>query len=400
MVQRPIAWYTVQVTLCTLVLLSACSNGTTTEGMATARGNSVGQANTNAAPAKLLDCALIKDEDFGGVYLDISIDDFGALGFSFGDGIDVAFSNGYTLNNIPYYNGYYAKSGDPQACGYPGYKHVMLNNSYGPSLWEQASLSESDTATVSLASAGEYLAVQKALSLTYTSKRSDYADDVAFANFRELSGGALREGLLYRSASPIDNKYNRAEYVNALSEDAGIRFVIDLADGDEDIASLAAKAEEQEIDVSHFLELYNGGNVAPLDLDANFMSPAFATTLAGGLRELTTHEGPYLINCLEGKDRTGFVCVLLESLAGATYDEILDDYMASYANYYGVTEEDDLESYDAIRNVKFDDIMRSFTHAEEEDLRKVDYAQAARAYLLVGGMTEDEIDHLAKKVCS
>jgi protein tyrosine/serine phosphatase len=31
----------------------------------------------------------------------------------------------------------------------------------------------------------------------------------------------------------------------------------------------------------------------------------------------------YVVHCIEGKDRTGYVCALLEGLCGATYEEIV-----------------------------------------------------------------------------
>ena len=52
---------------------------------------------------------------------------------------------------------------------------------------------------------------------------------------------------------------------------------------------------------------------------------------------MTEHSGPCLIHCVEGKDRTGFVCALMLALAGASAQEIIDDYMITYYNYYGIT---------------------------------------------------------------
>ena len=45
------------------------------------------------------------EEKFGGIYIEITIDDFNKLGFSFGDSVDITFSNGYELKDLPYYNG-------------------------------------------------------------------------------------------------------------------------------------------------------------------------------------------------------------------------------------------------------------------------------------------------------
>ena len=45
----------------------------------------------------------IYEPKFGGSYLDIAIDEFNNLGFEYGDSVDVTFSNGYKLSDIPYY---------------------------------------------------------------------------------------------------------------------------------------------------------------------------------------------------------------------------------------------------------------------------------------------------------
>jgi hypothetical protein len=41
-------------------------------------------------------------------------------------------------------------------------------------------------------------------------------------------------------------------------------------------------------------------------------------------------QGPYLIHCYAGVDRTGFVSAVLEALMGATIREIETDYLRSF----------------------------------------------------------------------
>ena len=53
----------------------------------------------------------------------------------------------------------------------------------------------------------------------------------------------------------------------------------------------------------------------------------FNNRLIAALKELPTHPAPYAVNCMEGKDRTGYVCALLEGLCGATYEEMVADYL-------------------------------------------------------------------------
>lgn len=82
-------------------------------------------------PLALEDRPILHDTNFGGVYIDISIDDFNELGFKFGDRVDIEFSNGYTLESIPYYNGYYVNAGSPLLIGYPGYPYIEAAFNYG-----------------------------------------------------------------------------------------------------------------------------------------------------------------------------------------------------------------------------------------------------------------------------
>ena len=61
---------------------------------------------------------------------------------------------------------------------------------------------------------------------------------------------------------------------------------------------------------------------------------------------LSEGETPYLVHCLEGKDRTGFAIMVLKALMGWSATQITDDYMQTYANYYGI--EPGTEKYDLI----------------------------------------------------
>lgn len=343
----------------------------------------------------LQDCPVHEDPDFGAVYIGIAIDDFNELGFSYGDSVNLSFSTGYTLENIPYFNGYYVKMGEPLLVSYPGYPSVVAGFNNGESLWKVAGLSEGDTVTVALNKAGEYGVVQETFQMAYEDERAKFETDVQFANFRALTGGDLVEGLFYRSASPVDDEHNRAGYVNALIEDAGVRFILDLSDNDGEIAAFQEDAAAKGTNISYFKSLLAEGNVCGIDLASNFTAQAFREKLAGGFIELTQHEGPYLLHCVEGKDRTGFACMLVEALAGATYDEILDDYMITYANYYGIDRATRPEQYDAVANLRLREMLCFLADLDEDaDLTSVDFYEPARAYLQSGGMTDEQIDAL------
>ena len=85
-------------------------------------------------------CAILHEPEFGGVYIEIPIDEFNALGFEYGDSVKVVFSNGYTLEDIPYYNGYYVDAGEPLLIAYPGYDYIKAAINYGEDLWDKGGL--------------------------------------------------------------------------------------------------------------------------------------------------------------------------------------------------------------------------------------------------------------------
>lgn len=350
-----------------------------------------GCAGKEKSPAALSGCAVIHEPEFGGVYITATIDAFNALGYAYGDSVDIRFSNGYTLTDQPYYNGYYTENGQSLLVAYPGYDYIKACINNGDDLWDVAGLDEADTAAVTLNTRGKYLDVQNARDIHYTDAREDYASDAVFANFRSAAVTGVAPGRLYRSASPCDNQHNRATYVDALIRDAGVRCILDLADNEEKIAGYLA---DGSYETPYFRSLFEDGNVLPLALNTNFTSAAFGQKLAAGLIAMAEHEGPYLVHCTEGKDRTGFVCLLLEALCGAGYDEIAADYMMTYDNYYGITRQSDAARYDVIVEHVLDPMVRLLV-PDGADLAAADLQSGAETYLRGIGMTDAQIAALA-----
>ncbi|MCR5237969.1 MAG: tyrosine-protein phosphatase [Lachnospiraceae bacterium] len=335
-----------------------------------------------------------EDGDFGNVLIDMELDDFNALGFKYGDSVDIRFSNGYTLEDIPYYTGYYNPAGEPLLLEFLGTDLVAAIN-YG-TLWDEAGLSEGDTAEITLHEAGKYLNIQEALNIAYSDERSEYESDEVFANFRCINTGKLKKDLFYRSASPCDNKHNRASYSDDLAEEAGVRMIVDLADCDEEIAGFMSAGD---FDSPYFASLYEGNAVIPVDLQVDYKSEDYRAGIVKALREMSKSEGPYLIHCIEGKDRTGYLCALLECLTGASYDEIEADYMESYNNYYGIDRSSDEEKYDTILSNNLIPMLTFMTGADaNSDISSVDLESGAEAYLTGGGMTSEEISALKEKL--
>ena len=103
----------------------------------------------NSNLAKLEAASISEDSKFKSANVGVSIADFQKLGFALGDSCDVAFSNGYELKDVPYYNGYYVKNGDPVIVAYPSSPCISITlNNVG--IWETARLSEEYNVTITL----------------------------------------------------------------------------------------------------------------------------------------------------------------------------------------------------------------------------------------------------------
>ncbi len=136
----------------------------------------------------------------------------------------------------------------------------------------------------------------------------------------------------------------------------------------------------------------------PLALNMNFSSDDFRARIVTGLTAMAEHDGPYLVHCTEGKDRTGFVCMLLEALCGASYQEIVDDYMITYDNYYQITKTGDADRYDVIVENVLNPMIQSVIGDDSVDLKTADYAEYAQKYLRDAGMKQEQINALTTKL--
>jgi hypothetical protein len=91
--------------------------------------------------------------------------------------------------------------------------------------------------------------------------------------------------------------------------------------------------------------------------------------------------------------------MLLEALMGAELQEIVDDYMLSFYNYYGITQESEPERYEVVLRNNLYAMLYHVTGVNSyEELAQVDLESAATEYLLSAGMTEDSILTLKAKL--
>lgn len=245
-----------------------------------------------------------------------------------------------------------------------------------------------DTVSFSLLEKAGYLSEYMIHQLKRTNVRSDYATDSVFANFRSIATTGIRAGLVYRSSNPINNEIGRASYADALAQAVGVKTVLNLSDSEKDIAGYLAAPGFKS---NYYKSLYEAGSVKALNMGVDLTAAEFGAKFADGLRFLIGHDGPYLVHCTEGKDRAGFVSAVLESLMGASLNEVVADYMMSYENYYGVKKGSD--QYSAIAN---SNIVASLTTVmcglpKGTDISGVSLTKFAEWYLQNIGLKADEI---------
>jgi protein tyrosine/serine phosphatase len=237
---------------------------------------------------------------------------------------------------------------------------------------------------IKLKEAGAYRDQWLIHQLVRTNERADYEhlSDEAFANFRVIDTTGMGKNVLYRSSSPINPNLNRHTYADKAARNAGIKTVINLAD-------FSNTYEGTE----NFY--YNTCEVIYLSLGIDFVSEEAAASIANGMRFIINGEAPYLLHCNEGKDRGGFASALLECLMGATIDEVIEDYMETYYNYYGVQKND--EKYMAIVNNNIITMLK--TCFDIENVYEANLQAEAEEYLLVViGLSADEVIALKAKL--
>ncbi len=342
----------------------------------------------------LSDWSIHHDDEFGGAYIDISIADFNNRGFAFGDSVNFTFvTDGKTVtyDDIGYYSGYYVPAGQELLVGYKGYDYIKFCINYGQDIYAENNFNENTKVTIVVNEPQKYLQVEETLSISYSDDRNEYESDEEFANFREVTVGNIKSGILYRGASPIDNSRKRAAIVDNLLAKNNIAYDIDLADKLENIY-----VQEKYVIGDYMQELINNDEAIFLGMAAAYKADDFSMKMKNMFLAILDNDGPYYIHCLEGKDRTGYVCMVIEALCGATYDELIDDYFITYKNYYKIAPGSD--KYNIIKEMHIDEMIRYvFSFDENTNLLTAGYYSKARAYLENIGLANTQIDQLQEK---
>ena len=326
--------------------------------------------------------------EFGAAMCDFTEADMMKAGFTLGDVISISIDNREIV--MPYYDGFYTRNGEFLCLAYPTYPSICFTaNNIG--LPQELTGLEGHTVIVRMQEKGGCLDVQQAMSMKYDNNREVYPhlSDAEFANARTINAGNIANGILIRCSSPFCNDINRATYVSTYLEEKQVRTVLNLADTEE-------KMQSYDIP-SYSRSLWEGGNVILCPLKADPTADDYNNRLIEALKELPSHPTPYVIHCMEGKDRTGYVCALLEGLCGSTYEEIVDDYLVTYYNYYKLTPVNNPELCNTLVSLRLNTCLMYYAGIEDESqLSCIDYAQAFSNYLLSHGMSQQQLDALVQ----
>ena len=361
------------VIICQLVFsvaLTSCSDDDTTDNTPVLKGK------------------ITSYNEFGAAMLSFTETDMTNAGFTLGDVISITIDDKKEIV-MPYYDGFYTRNGEFLCVAYPTYPSICFTaNNIG--LPKELTDLEGHSVTVRMKEKGGCLDVQTALSMKYSNERIEYPDlsDAEFANARTVKAGNIPSGILYRSSSPFSNDIKRDIYVSEYLQQEKVRTVLNLADNEEKMLSYK--------DIPPYsLSLWKEGNVILCPLKADPTADDYNNRLIEALKELPSRPAPYVVHCMEGKDRTGYVCALLEGLCGATYEEIVADYLVTYDNYYYINPAKDPVLCNTLVSLRLNTCLMHYANvSDESQLPNIDYAKAFSSYLLSHGMTQQQLDAL------
>jgi hypothetical protein len=332
------------------------------------------------------------------LYLDCPADSF-LNEFQMGDIVTVAI-NGYDTLDMPVVESAY----DVPIAGFSlvalkSYDYLILSVHYGhlADILKITDVTVPIEVSISMKEKGGFLFGLEMRNVQNMDYYAEIYPDLSieeFANFREVRTTGMGQKRLYRSSNPIDPGLGRNLYADSLAKNAGVTTFINLSDSEEYAKSC------QNFDSSY----YSTQNVIFLDLPVYFYSQHFKGGIANGFRYMIEHDGPYLVHCTFGMDRTGFTIAVLEALMGATTEDLQADYAKTFSNYFNVVDNKHValneEQVDFFRAVVIRN-LKAVYHAvgiDVPDTEPIDWAAATEKYLEKLGMTPEEISALKERL--
>ena len=180
-------------------------------------------------------------------------------------------------------------------------------------------------------------------------------------NFREIRIGNIAPNILYRSSHPI--KENKQEkIISLLATNVRIETVINLCDTKSGITRKAL-----------FAPWYNRllKNNKVLSMNFSTYGKNIRRKIKKALQFIIITDGPWLIHCHAGIDRTGFVCMIIESFMGATLDDVINDYLESFNSIFESSVHNQTNRADSLRAMQILLTMSNSQTINEQNLQKI-----------------------------
>lgn len=236
---------------------------------------------------------------------------------------------------------------------------------------------------------------------TVTANNGKTVSKAQLSNFRNVCAGNIGTNNLYRCIDPIIVKKENelaADCANQLLEAHKVATILNVSDDSSSIKSNGYKNS------SYYIKLFENGKVFSKSISFhNREGKKFQKQIVNGLKFFIENEGPYCVHCYVGRDRTGFIIMLLECLMGSEYDYIYKDFGKSFENLNLVGRSNSSESS---MNEEFSRDLARITNKKAHDPQnpqasdwdEVNFEKCAERYLNEGGMTDKEISILKENL--
>ena len=236
-------------------------------------------------------------------------------------------------------------------------------------------------------------------------------------NVRDLGGIPTEDGGITRAGSLI-----RSDNVGALSdagwrtvEAHGVARIVDLRWPEERADDPPRNVDVEVVHVSVLGPTLEDGHAYLKTLDAHVdevddVADHYAWSYVDFLERNRTRfgeafaaiadaDGPVVIHCMGGKDRTGLVAALLLRLAGVSLDDVGEDYSLSAANLAARTESWLASVEDERRRRRIEKLSQTPATAMSRVVAEIERRYGSVAgYLEAAGVTLDQIRRLRERL--
>lgn len=222
-------------------------------------------------------------------------------------------------------------------------------------------------------------------------------------NFREAAPGALRPGRLYRS----DALHRLSRTGRRALADLGISVVIDLRS---DIDRRVGGRDRLRGTGARLVPIPMAGSPLNRDPASVELRGVYRTILTEhhadlgrAIRVIAEADGPVVVHCTAGKDRTGLVVALVLLALEVDAETVLADYVATEANLAGEWTDRIVRKVRRLRVPVTDNILEVLAHSPEPVLRESlawieEEHGSIRGYLAAAGVDDGVLERLRENL--